>query len=86
MSLKKIFLVLFIVGFSLFFAWSRIYVVELGYEVSRLKGDVEKIKQENGILKSALARSLSAEELSAMAKRLGMRSPTTGEIRFMTGK
>lgn len=80
---KKILLVLLVVGFSLFFAWSRIHVVELGYEVSRLKGETEKAKQENGGLKSALAQALSAEKLSSLAKRLGMGEPEAGEIIFV---
>lgn len=79
---KRILFVLGGLGLALCYAWSRIHVVELGYEVSRLKQVVEKIKQENGILQSMLAEALSVNRLLSLAQRRGMNPPESQSIYF----
>ena len=73
MSKKIIFGLLFVLGLSLSYAWSRIRVVELGYEVTKLKAEMEKIKRTNGILKSKVAKSLSTNQLVRFSKKYNRR-------------
>ncbi len=80
---RKIFFIAVVFGLALLFAWSRIHVIELGYEVSKLGGEIEKIKQNNSLLKSRLAKGVSAEELARLAARHGMKGPASDKILFM---
>ncbi len=83
--MKIVYVVLFF-ALAILFVWSRIHVVELGYEVSTLKGKVEKIKQENGILKSKVSGGMSTEDLLRYAERFGMTPPLNDQIIFIQEK
>lgn len=80
---KKIFYILSFFGLAFLFAWSRIHVIELGYGVSKLKGEVERIKRENGLLKSKTAGGISTTELLRYAEKFGMTPPGSDRILFI---
>lgn len=69
---------------ALGYAWSRIHVVELGYEVTQLRNEIEKIKQENSLFQSQMAAALSTHRLLEMARRHGMKPPESRNIYFIS--
>lgn len=80
---KKIFFIFIVLALALLFAWSRIHVIELGYEVSRLQREIGKIKQNNSLLKSKLARAISTEELARLAIQHRMQGAASDKILFL---
>lgn len=80
---RKIFFIFVVLGVALLFAWSRIRVIELGYEVSGLKSEIEKMKQNNSLLKSRLAKAISTEELARLALQHRMQGPASDKILFL---
>lgn len=82
---KKLIFVVLVLGLALAFAASRIRVIELGYAVTRLEQEAEKLKQENGLLKTQLANALSTPKLVDLAKKHQMQPPTQTQIIFMEG-
>lgn len=83
--MKIVYVVLFF-ALAILFVWSRIHVIELGYEVSKLKGETEKMKRENGILKSKVTGEMSTEDLLRHAERFGMTPPPSDKIIFIQEK
>lgn len=69
---------------ALGYAWSRIHVVELGYEVTQLRKVVEQVSQENGVLKSKLAGSVAHGHLLPLVKQYGMKPPESRNIYFIS--
>ena len=59
-------------------------MIELGYEVTKLKNEVEKMKQTNAVLKSKVANGVSASELFRMAGELNMKPPARDKVVFVT--
>lgn len=77
---RKILLSVVILCLALLYAWSRIKVVELGYDVSKAKGEIAEMMRENGLLKSQVAQAKSTARLADWAKRLGMASPGADQV------
>jgi cell division protein FtsL len=70
-----------IVLVALFLVWARIQVIQLGYEVSRLRKDVRDLGQRRDLLEADVAKLKSPERLEATATgRFGMRSPMGDEV------
>ncbi len=69
---------------ALVYVWTRIQVVQLGYDVSSLTSEVKKLSQEKSILQSEVARLKSPARLDKIARtKLGMRQPFGDEIIFV---
>jgi len=75
--------VLIILGLALLYAGSRIKVIELGYEISRLKNQVNEMARTNGLLKSKVAEGHSTTRLADWANRLGFHAPETSQVLFI---
>lgn len=70
-----------IVLVALFLVWARIQVIQLGYEVSRLRKDVRELGQRRDLLEADVAKLKSPERLETTATgRFGMRSPMGDEV------
>jgi cell division protein FtsL len=70
-----------IVLVALFLVWARIQVIQLGYEVSRLRKDVMELGQRRDLLEADVAKLKSPERLETTATvRFGMRSPMGDEV------
>ena len=70
-----------IVLVALFLVWARIQVIQLGYEVSRLRKEVRDLAQHRDLLKAEVARLKSPERLEEIAiSRFGMRLPMGDEV------
>lgn len=66
---------------ALFLVWARIQVIQLGYEVSRLRKEVMDLGQRRDILEADVAKLKSPERLEATATdRFGMRLPMGDEV------
>ena len=66
---------------ALLFVWTRIQVIQLGYEVSRVRNDVTELKRQRDSIESEIAEFKSPERLSAVAAdRFGMRLPMGDEV------
>ncbi|MDO8528262.1 MAG: hypothetical protein Q7T03_11350 [Deltaproteobacteria bacterium] len=80
---KKIFLVLIFLSLALLFAGSRIKVVQLGYEVSRLKSGAAEMVRNNSLLKSKAAEMQSTGKLAEWALKLEMTTPAASQVLFI---
>ena len=66
---------------ALFLVWARIQVIQLGYEVSRLRKDVGDLAQRRNLLEAEVASLKSPERLEGVATgRFGMRLPRGDEV------
>jgi len=69
------------VVFMLLFVWIRIRVIQLGYEVSRIRKETSELRQQKNRLESEVEALKSPARIEAIAKeRFGMRLPQYGEI------
>ena len=80
---KRILQILVVLGLALLYAGSRIKMVELGYEVSRLRSEIAEMNRENALLKSKAAQKKSADRLSQWAQNLGMATPAADRVLFL---
>ncbi len=66
---------------SLFFVWSRIQVVNLDYDISRMEGQVRDLKQEAQQLRLEAASLRSPGRIEKVAvRKLGLRQPTPDQV------
>ena len=66
---------------ALFLVWARIQVIQLGYEVSRLRKDVRELAQQRDLLEADVASLKSPKRLEGIAtERFGMRLPMGDEV------
>lgn len=73
-----------VLGLALLYVWTRISVVQKGYEVSRLHKEVHTLSQEISRLEAEVARLKSPDRLEKIAReKLGMRLPQGDEIVFV---
>ncbi len=70
-----------LLGVSLFFVWSRIAIVNLEYDISRLGSRLRAVEQENKGLRLEAAHLRSPGRLEKVAlNQLGLRSPSVDQI------
>jgi cell division protein FtsL len=70
--------------FTLFFVWSRLWVINLGYRISETLKEQEELIEVNRKLKIERAIYVSPEKIRSDAKkRLGMREPQENQIRYI---
>ncbi|MFA4873766.1 MAG: cell division protein FtsL [bacterium] len=66
---------------ALLYVWARIQVIQLGYEVSRIRKETTDLAQQRDILEAEVAVQKSPERLSKVAaERFGMRLPNGDEV------
>lgn len=82
-TVQKIILVLVVLGLVLLYAGSRIKVVEMGYEISRLKNENAMSKRQNGLLQSKVAKAKATSRLARWTKKLKMSPPGGEKILFL---
>lgn len=70
-----------IVLVALFLVWARIQVIQLGYEVSKLRKETRELAQQRDLLEAEVARLKSPDRLSGIARdSFGMRLPMGDEV------
>lgn len=73
--------------FSLIYVWIRVRVIQLGYEVSRIRKEVSVLKEEKSKLEADVASLKVPSRLESIAQeRFGMRLPLSNEIVFVDEK
>ncbi|EFK96149.1 cell division protein FtsL [sediment metagenome] len=75
------FIIVSVLVLSLVYVWTRVCVVQQGYEVSRLNKESDKLAGEKSRLESEIAALKSPKRLEVIAKEhFGMREPHGDEI------
>ncbi len=70
-----------VVVLALLYVWTRIQVIQLGYEVSRIRKETTELAQQRDMLEAEVAAQKSAERLAEVAvQRFGMRLPNGDEV------
>ncbi len=82
---KQVFLIIFMLfvftGSSIGYVWSNFQSTRIGYDLSQLKREEMKLKEENQRLRLELAILKSPQRLETQAvERLGLRQPTPEQI------
>lgn len=73
------------VAMALLFVWVRIEVIQLGYEVSRLRKETRDLTEQRNQLEAKVASLKSPDRLMRIAsQRFGMRLPQGDEIVFVS--
>jgi len=66
---------------ALIFVWARIQVIQLGYEVSRIRKEVTDLKRQHDLLSAEVGQLKSPDRLAGIASdRFGMRLPMGDEV------
>ena len=87
MSQKKIVGIIICLFLSLlFYVWQKTQNVRLGYEISSIQSQCDKITQENIGLELKISSFLSLEKLDALAKKKGLIVPNEKSIIYMDSK
>lgn len=74
------------VALALIYVWARIQVIQLGYEVSKIRKETTELKQQRDLLEAEVARLKSPERLTQEAgPRFGMRLPMGDEVVIVGG-
>jgi len=83
--IRQIILLLAVVmGFLLLLIWTRIKVIQLGYEVSKIRKGVADLVEQKHLLEAEVASLKSTERIEKIAhKHFGMRFPQGDEIVFV---
>ena len=72
---------LFITFLALFYVWTRVQVVQLGYEITMLKREAEGILKQVSGLKLEIAKLKSPKRLEEVARQnLRMQPPSAEQI------
>lgn len=85
---KLLFRVLFLVAFmailSLFYIWSRVQVVQVGYSINSLKNRQWQLVEENKKLQVEVAALKTPQRISRIAKeKLNMQAPLPEQIKTL---
>ena len=81
---RGIWLLVLVVTMALLFVWVRMEVIQLGYEVSRLRKETRDLTEQRNLLEAKVASLKSPDRLMRIAsQRFGMRLPQGGEIVFV---
>jgi cell division protein FtsL len=74
-------LIFIIIGAALIFVWTRIQVIQLGYEVSKLRKETTDLLEQKAKLEAEVAALRAPQRLEGYATSLfGMRLPLGDEI------
>lgn len=81
---RILFLVAFMAILSLFYIWSRVQIVQYGYEINTLRTRQMGLIEENKKLKVEVAMLKAPQRIEAMAlSQLKMQSPDQTQIKSM---
>ncbi len=81
---KILFLVAFMAILSLFYIWSRVQIVQYGYEINELRGKHQVLTEQNKKLKVEVATLKSPQRIETLAvEKLKMQSPKQEQIRLL---
>ncbi|ORJ62460.1 cell division protein FtsL [Geothermobacter hydrogeniphilus] len=70
-----------VLAVSLFIVWSRLQVVNLDYDISRLESELRALGQQTQQLRLEAASLSRPDRIEALARRdLGLRFPTSRQI------
>lgn len=88
---KFVFRILFLVAFmailSLFYIWSRVQIVQYGYEINELKARQHQLIEENKKLKVETATLKSPNRIEKIAReKLKMRAPLPEQVQIVPEK
>ena len=72
---RNVFLILAGFLFAILYVTTRVRTVEVGYEVSRAQERVRALQQDQGLLKSRIAKTKATSRLDRWTKRLQMQRP-----------
>jgi cell division protein FtsL len=72
---------LFLIGGSLFYVWSRIQVIQIGYEISNVLKEERALNEESKKLRLEIATLKSYARIEKMAvEELGMAKPKPDQV------
>lgn len=81
---RLLFLVAFMAILSLFYIWSRVQIVEYGYEINRLRIDNRVLMEEGKKLNVEISTLKSPQRIESLAQeKLGMTTPSKEQIIFV---
>ncbi|MFH1653297.1 MAG: cell division protein FtsL [Pseudomonadota bacterium] len=85
--LNGLLILLIVVVFALTYVWTRIKVIQLSYDVTRLQGEINRFEQEELKFESEVARLKAPGRLDQIARSyFGMRPPAGDEMMFVPGR
>jgi len=86
--MRRVFLFLFLAAtLALSYVWTRVQVIQQGYEISRLHKSVAGLEHDAAQLQAEIARLKSPDRLELIARTyFEMRSPKANEIFFVGGE
>ncbi len=74
------------IALALIFVWTRVRVVQIGYEVSQLNRKVSELSRQKNQIEVEVAKLKSPDRLEKIAvERFAMRLPAASEIVFIKG-
>ncbi len=74
------FMLCVLMGSGIGYVWSNLEGTQIGYDVSRLKGEELRLKELNKKLRLELARLKSPQYLEDEARSLGLKPPSPAQI------
>ena len=83
---KAVAFIIYIFVSLLFYVWQKTQNVRLGYEISSIQSQCDKITQENIGLELKISSFLSLEKLDALAKKKGLIVPNEKSIIYLDSK
>ena len=83
---KAIAMIVFFFVSLLFYVWQKTQNVRLGYEISSIQAQCDKISQDNIGLELKISSYLSLEKLDAVAKKKGLAAPTEKNIIYLESR
>lgn len=83
---QVVFLLLLCISLTMVFVWIRVQVIQLGYDVSRVRSEVADLTEQRNILESEVAALKSPDRLTKIGlENFGMRFPQASEIVHVGG-
>ena len=70
--------------FALFYVWTRVQVVETGYQIRHLATQAEELKGQNHALRVEVATLKSPVRLDAVALELGLKRPPEKQVMMIS--
>ncbi len=67
------------------YAWQHFSAIEYGYRIEALKSQREALVEMNRALRLEQASLRDPERIDALARRMGLQSPQTGQVQRMEG-
>lgn len=77
-----VYLVVFF-AFALGYVWTRVQVIETGYQLRQLEIAQETLKGENRALLVEAATLRSPQRLEKIAQKIDLKRPTEGQVHFV---